>query len=152
MLEFIKCFLGTLHHNIPSFTINFLKWCVFVITFLILATIRILELKIFVLSLVIWNIYILKWKSLSHVQLFVIRIKGWVPFTFSRGSSQPRNWTQVSHTAGGLFTSWAQGSPRILTGVGSLSLLQWIFPTQEWNQSLLHCSWFFTNWAIREAP
>ena len=25
------------------------------------------------------------------------------------------------------------------TGVGSLSLLQGIFPTQEWNQGLLHC-------------
>ena len=25
------------------------------------------------------------------------------------------------------------------TGVGSLSLLQWIFPTQEWNPALLHC-------------
>ena len=25
------------------------------------------------------------------------------------------------------------------TGVGSLSLLQWIFPTQELNQGLLHC-------------
>ena len=25
------------------------------------------------------------------------------------------------------------------TGVGSLSLLQWIFPTQESNQGLLHC-------------
>ena len=36
------------------------------------------------------------------------------------------------------------------TGVGSLFLLQWIFPTQEFNQGLLHCR-FFTNWAIREA-
>ena len=25
------------------------------------------------------------------------------------------------------------------TGVGSLSLLQWMFPTQESNQGLLHC-------------
>ena len=28
-------------------------------------------------------------------------------FPFSRGSSQPRDWTQVSHTAGRFFTSWA---------------------------------------------
>ena len=27
------------------------------------------------------------------------------------------------------------------TGVGSLSLLQWIFPTQEQNCGLLHCRW-----------
>ena len=32
---------------------------------------------------------------------------GWVVFPFSRGSSQPRNWTQVSHIAGRFFTSWA---------------------------------------------
>ena len=31
----------------------------------------------------------------------------WVAFSFSRGSSQPRDWTQVSHIAGGFFTSWA---------------------------------------------
>ena len=30
----------------------------------------------------------------------------WVAIPFSRGSSQPRDWTQVSHVAGGLFTSW----------------------------------------------
>ena len=31
------------------------------------------------------------------------------------------------------------------TGVGRLSLLQGIFPTQESNQGLLHFSPFFTN-------
>ena len=31
-----------------------------------------------------------------------------------------------------------QGRPKT-TGVGSLSLLQWIFPTQELNQGLLYC-------------
>ena len=35
------------------------------------------------------------------------RILEWVAPPFSRGSSQPRDWTQVSHTAGGLFISWA---------------------------------------------
>ena len=35
------------------------------------------------------------------------RILEWVAFPFSRRSSQPRNWTQGSHTAGGFFTSWA---------------------------------------------
>ena len=34
-----------------------------------------------------------------------VRILEWVAFPFSRGSSQPRDWTQVSHTAGGFFTS-----------------------------------------------
>ena len=35
------------------------------------------------------------------------RILEWIVIPFSRGSSQPRNWTQVSHSAGGFFTSWA---------------------------------------------
>ena len=35
------------------------------------------------------------------------RILKWVVFPFSRGSSQPRDRTQVSWTAGGCFTSWA---------------------------------------------
>ena len=35
-----------------------------------------------------------------------------------------------------------QGKPKI-TGVGSLSLLQWIFPTQQSNQGLLHCQTLF---------
>ena len=35
------------------------------------------------------------------------RILEWVAFPFSRGSSQPRDQTQVSCTAGGFLTSWA---------------------------------------------
>ena len=34
------------------------------------------------------------------------RILEWVAFSFSRGSSQPRDRTQVSHIAGRFFTSW----------------------------------------------
>ena len=32
------------------------------------------------------------------------RILEWVAFAFSRGSSQPRDWTQVSRIAGRFFT------------------------------------------------
>ena len=35
------------------------------------------------------------------------RILEWVAVTFSRGSSQPRDQTQVSHIAGRFFTIWA---------------------------------------------
>ena len=35
------------------------------------------------------------------------RIQEWLAFPASRGSSQPRDLTQVSHIAGGIFTSWA---------------------------------------------
>ena len=34
------------------------------------------------------------------------RLLEWVAFPTCRGSSQPRDWTQVSHIAGGFFTSW----------------------------------------------
>ena len=33
------------------------------------------------------------------------RIMEWIAFAFYKGSSQPRDTTQVSHIAGGLFTS-----------------------------------------------
>ena len=59
-----------------------------------------------------------KWKSLSRVPLFetpwtVVHgilqatILECVAFPFSRGSSQPRDRTQVLHIAGRFFTSWA---------------------------------------------
>ena len=35
------------------------------------------------------------------------RMLEWVAFPFSRGSSQCRDWTQVSLSAGGFFTRWA---------------------------------------------
>ena len=35
------------------------------------------------------------------------RILEWVAIPFSRGSSWPRDWTQVSCIAGGFFTVWA---------------------------------------------
>ena len=35
------------------------------------------------------------------------RVLEWVAIPFSRWSSQPRDLTQVSHIAGGFFTSWA---------------------------------------------
>ena len=31
----------------------------------------------------------------------------WIAMSLSRGSSQPRDWTQVSHIAGEFFTAWA---------------------------------------------
>ena len=35
------------------------------------------------------------------------RILEWVAFPFSKRSSQPRDWTQVSCITGGFFTNWA---------------------------------------------
>ena len=39
--------------------------------------------------------------------IFQARILEWLAVSFSRGSSQPRDWTWVSYTAGRLFTIWA---------------------------------------------
>ena len=35
-----------------------------------------------------------------------IRVLEWVAVPFSRGSSQPTDWTPVSHIVGGFFTIW----------------------------------------------
>ena len=45
----------------------------------------------------------------------------------------------------GLYSPW--NSPGQNTGVGSLSLLQGIFPTQGWSPGLPDCRQFFTSWA-----
>ena len=47
----------------------------------------------------------------------------------------------------GLYSPW--NSPGQNTGVGSLSLLQGIFPTQGWTQVLCIVGAFFTSWAMR---
>ena len=40
-------------------------------------------------------------------EILQARILEWVAFSFSRGSSQPRDRTQFSWIAGGFFTTWA---------------------------------------------
>ena len=67
------------------------------------------------------------------------RIPEWVAISFSRGSSQPRDRTQVSSIAGRFFFPVEPQGKAKNTGVGSLSLLQRIFPTQESNLGLQHC-------------
>ena len=44
-----------------------------------------------------------------------------------------------------------KGSPRILEWV-DLSLLQRIFPTQEWNRGLLHCRWILYQLSYQGSP
>ena len=64
----------------------------------------------------------------------------WVAFPFSRGSYQPRIEPRSPTLQTDSLSAEPQGKPKN-TGVGSLSLLQWIFLTQELNQGLLHCRW-----------
>ena len=90
------------------------------------------------------------WKSLSCVWLFV------TPRTIqSMEFSRPEYWSGYPFPSPGdlpnpgieprsptlqvdSLPAEPQGKPKN-TGVGSLSLLQWIFPTQELNQGVLHC-------------
>ena len=43
--------------------------------------------------------------------ILVARILEWIANPFSRGSSQPKDWTQVSHSAGRFFTSEPSKKP-----------------------------------------
>ena len=74
------------------------------------------------------NIFIFTWNTVHGI--LQARILEWVAFPFSRRSSQPRDQTQVSHIAGGFFTSWATREAQEY--LGSLSLLQGIFLLFIW--------------------
>ena len=73
--------------------------------------------QLFVTPWIVHILCICEVKVIQNVRLFSTsyivhgilqaRILEWVAFPFSRGSSQPRDWTQVSRIAGGFFTSWA---------------------------------------------
>ena len=105
------------------------------------------------------------WKSLSHVWFFVApwivhgilqaRILEWVAFLSPGDPPNPgiesRDRTRVSCTAGKFFTSWATRETQECW-VGSLSLHQCIFPTQELNQSLLHCRWILYQLSYQGSP
>ena len=102
-------------------------------------------------------------ETLSRVWLFAnqwtvhgilqARIMEWVAIPFSRGSSQTRDWTQVSCIAGRLFAIWA-------TREAQARILEWVpYPfssksSQFRNQTGVSCiaGGLFTNWAIREDP
>ena len=56
------------------------------------------------------------------------RIWDWVAILSSRGSSQPRGWSQVSRIAGGFLTSWATQEDQYnvwINGQGLLSVWLW---------------------------
>ena len=75
------------------------------------------------------------------------RILEWVAIPSSRGSSQPGMEPRSPALQADSLPSEPPGNPKN-TGVGSLSLLQGIFPT--WVSCI--AGRFFTSWATREAP
>ena len=78
------------------------------------------------------------------------RILEWVAFPFSKGSSQPRDRTQVSHIAADSLPAEPQGSPRILEGV-TYSFSWGSFRPRNRTRVSCIAGRFFTNWAMREA-
>ena len=71
----------------------------------------------------------------------------WVAFPFSRGSSQSRSPAlQVDS-----LPDEPQGKPKN-TEVGSLSLLQWTFPTKESSRGLLYHRRFLYQLSCQEVP
>ena len=67
---------------------------------------------------VVWAFFGIAWKWKLHLTLcdpmdytvhgiLQARLLEWTAFPFSRGSSQPRDGTQVSSIVGGVFSSWA---------------------------------------------
>ena len=70
-----------------------------------------------------------------------------VAMPFSRGSSQHRTPTLQADS----LPSEPPGKPKN-NRVGSLSLLQGIFPTQESNQGLLHCRWILYQLSYQGSP
>ena len=84
-------------------------------------------------------------------EILQARVLEWVAFPFSRGSSQPRDKPRSPTLQADSLPAEPEGKPQN-TGVGSLSLLQWIFPTQESNQVLLRCRWILYQLSYEGSP
>ena len=79
------------------------------------------------------------------------RILEWVAFPFSRGSFQPKDQTRSPEMQVDSLPAESPRKPKN-TGMGSLSLLQQIFLTQESNWSLLHCRQILYQLSYQGSP
>ena len=71
--------------------------------------------------------------SSVHEEILQARTQEWADMPSSRGSSQPRDWTQVSSIAGGFFTVWATRKTQEGVGNGNMS--------RKFMLLSLFCSW-----------
>ena len=76
--------------------------------------------------------------SLQTKGILQARMLEWVAFPFSRDLPNPGIEPRSPTLQGDSLPAEPQEKPKN-AGVGSLSLLQQIFPTQESNWGLLHC-------------
>ena len=85
-----------------------------------------------------------------HVILQARKLE-WVAFPFSRGSSQTRGWTQVSHITSRFFASWAtREAQEYWSGLPIPSPVDLL--TQESNQGLLHCRQILYQLSYQGSP
>ena len=117
------------------------------------------------------------WPTLCNPMDYIVhgilqaRILEWVSVPFSRGSSQARDRTQVSCTAGKFFTSWATRkwscsamsdsttswtvAYQRLCGILQASILEWVAISfssrsswpRNWTGIFCTAGGFFTSWA-----
>ena len=79
------------------------------------------------------------------------RIPKWVVMSSSRDLPNPGMKPGSPTLQADSLQSEPPGKPKN-TGVGSLSLLQGIFPTQELNWGLLHCRWILYQLSYQGSP
>ncbi|CAI9169936.1 unnamed protein product [Rangifer tarandus platyrhynchus] len=79
------------------------------------------------------------------------RVLEWVVIPFSRGLPNPEIQPKSSTLQEDSLPAKPPGKPKN-TGVGSLSLLQWIFLIQELNQGLLHFRWILYQLSYQGSP
>ena len=89
--------------------------------------------------------------SLQPHGILQARILEWVAFPFSRDLPNPGIEPRLATLQVDSLPAEPQGKPKN-TGVGSLSLPQGIFPTQESNQALLHCRWLLYQLSYQGSP
>ena len=86
--------------------------------------------------------------STSSVCLCVIQAKRW--WFYFLLLCERRSFVSDSLQPHGLYSPW--NSPGQNTGVGNLSLLQGIFPTQGSNPGLPHCGWILYQVNLKGSP
>ena len=79
------------------------------------------------------------------------KILEWVVMPSSRDLPNPGIKPRSPTLQADSLPSEPQRKPKN-TGVGGLSLLQGIFPTQESNRGLLHCRWFLYQLSYKGSP
>ena len=91
-----------------------------------------------------WHIALIYWLGWLRLYLFDIRLRK------VKSESESHSVMFSSLQPHGLYSPWnALGQN---TGVGSLSLLQRIFPTQGSNPGLPHCRWILNQLSHQENP